>query len=305
MKNYIPICFYPTRKIILDDDDIFTKSVLLKMNDRHFSAHASPEELLNFLLNKYTPSFKQTDLFGVEHESHLLPRELSLQINKWNFNASNGVSDISVVLIDYHLPTMKGIDLLYRIKQAPYKKILITGEQDYTIGINALNEGLIDAYIRKDDSNFLNKLNILVSDLEWRYFTELSSASYYISELEYLKDSNLFEKFSQIIFENNISSFFLVNMEGDFSILNNNEGQNFLVVRSKKRLYELSLIAKEDGASKEVVNKLAKFEVIPFFGNNQYWQIPASKWDDFLYPANLLPNNSNLVWAMISPFSSI
>jgi hypothetical protein len=42
MKNCIPICFYPTRKIVLDDDSIFAESVLLKMNGRHFSSYQSP-----------------------------------------------------------------------------------------------------------------------------------------------------------------------------------------------------------------------------------------------------------------------
>jgi hypothetical protein len=46
-------------------------------------------------------------------------------------------------------------------------------------------------------------------------------------------------------------------------------------VRSKKQLQELSILAEEDGASKDVIDALTKTEVLPFFGNKQHWEIPA------------------------------
>jgi len=305
MKNAVPICFYPTRKIILDDDTIFSESILLKMEGKFFSSYTSPHLLLNYLLKEYSPILRKTDLFGIEQADSELSMHHNFHIptKKLNSIVSNTVPyDISVILVDYHMPNMTGIDFLNQIKSYPCKKILITGEQDYVLGIDALNAGLIDAYIRKDDPDLLNKLNNFVTALEWKYFTDLSAYAYNLSDLDYLSNSDFIEKFEQFIAENKIMAFFLENKEGDFSGFNSN-GRKFISIRSRKQLQELSILAKEDGASKEIVNYLERAEVIPFFGNKKHWEIPAAEWGKFLYSANLIVDDSDFVGAFIANHS--
>ena len=73
--------------------------------------------------------------------------------------------DISVLFIDYHMPEITGIDFLREIRHLPIKKALITGEQDYKVAIDAFNSGLVDAYVRKDDPMFPDKIQNIVSEL--------------------------------------------------------------------------------------------------------------------------------------------
>ena len=68
-------------------------------------------------------------------------------------------------------------------------------------------------------------------------------------------------------------------------------------------MQELAILAAEDGASNEVVNNLERAEVIPFFGNKQYWEIPAAKWGEFLYPAYTLSDDPDWIWTIISAYS--
>jgi len=304
MKDQIPICFYPTRKIVLDDDSIFVQSMLLRLDKKNYSSYTSPQCLLDYLFNEYNLFFRSADLFETEqpgselstyHNFHIPTKKLS------SICAKTLVHDISVILVDYHMPNMTGISFLNQIKQFPFKKILITGEQDYIIGVDALNAGLVDAYIRKDDPDLLNKLNNMISVLEWKYFTELSASVYNISEFDYLKNKAFFKKFRQLNCENDITSFFLTNKEGDFENLNIKGEKGYIVVRTIKQLNELAILAQEDGASIEIINGLKQSKIIPFFGNKHHWEIPAAEWGTFLHPANLLVDDSNLVWAMISP----
>lgn len=306
MTKKIPICFYPTRKIILDDDNIFSESILLKMDNKVFSSYASPDSLLNYLFKEYHPIFNQSDLFETKEKNSELAMYHNFQIpikKLRSIIANSFAHDISVILVDYHMPNMTGIDFLNQTINYPFKKILITGEQDYAIGIDALNSGLIDAYIRKDDPDLLNKLTTLINTLEWKYFTDLSASAYHFSEFDYLANSGLLEKFQQYILENKITAFFLENKDGNFSGFNSNGEKNF-VVRSKKQLQELAILAEEDGASKEIIRHLMCAEVTPYFGNKQYWEIPAAKWGDFLYPANLIANDSNFVWSVIPTYTN-
>ena len=52
---------------------------------------------------------------------------------------------------------------------------------------------------------------------------------------------------------------------------------------NQSQLNDLSKAAEDDGASVEVVEKLKTGKVIPFFGEKEYWQIPADEWEKYLY----------------------
>src|SRR6185295_2883032 len=120
-----PICFYPTKKIVLDDDSIFSESVLFKIEGKFFSSYTLPHDLLNYFLKEYHPLFRQADLFETEQTNS----ELSLHPNfhipvkKLNSIVTNPLPhDISVILVDYHMPNMTGIHFLNQIKDYPFKK---------------------------------------------------------------------------------------------------------------------------------------------------------------------------------------
>lgn len=75
--------------------------------------------------------------------------------------------------------------------------------------------------------------------------------------------------------------------------------QNYILVRSKSQLKELAKIAKEDNASSETIEHLNQGKAIPFFGSKEYWEVHGSEWDRFLFPAINIPDDSDLVWAMV------
>jgi len=62
----------------------------------------------------------------------------------------------------------------------------------------------------------------------------------------------------------------------------------------------LSKIAEEDGASQQVIEKLELSKAIPFFGDKEYWQVPANEWGQYLYPANEIAIGSNISLACIN-----
>jgi len=61
MKNSLPLCFYPMKKIILDDDNAFSQSMLLKMFGENFISYSSPKDALNYLLKEYQPLLVKSD----------------------------------------------------------------------------------------------------------------------------------------------------------------------------------------------------------------------------------------------------
>jgi hypothetical protein len=198
------------------------------------------------------------------------------------------------------MPEMYGIDFLKEIQHLPIKKILITGEKDYKIAVDAFNIGLVDAYVRKDDLDFLNNLQRSVFELEWQYFSELCNFTTNIPSLNYLRNSNFVNSFLRYIDENKVTEFYLTDIDGNFLMRDENYRQTYLLVRSKMQLKQLSEVAMEDEGSVYTIDNLIQANVIPFFGKEKYWQIPANEWDKFLYPATTIPGDDNLVWNSIN-----
>lgn len=303
MTNSIPICFYPLRKIIVDDDYSFTQSILLKMHGTNFTPYNSPQEALNYLLNVYQPTLSKADLLAKNPQIADSSTEHVINVNIEKLNQmflNTGHHDISVLFVDYHMPEMNGIDFLKQINHLPIQKALITGEQDYRIGIEAFNSGLVDAYIRKDDPDFATKLHSITAELEWKYFIEMSNLISEIPEFNYLKNIHFVAAFKQFIDANKITAFCLTHIDGNITAQNERNEQKHLLIRDISQLQELSKLAEDDGGSPETIENLNQGKVIPFFGSKEYWQIPANQWEKSLYPADRLGAGSDLVWAIVN-----
>lgn len=301
MAIMIPLCFYPMRKILLDDDCSYSQSILLKVHSKNFTAYNSPKEALNYLIHEYKPNLVRSDFLAKEQLliDSSTQHSMNIDIGKLQAMLQQTHHDINVILVDYHMPEMSGINFLKEIRHLPIKKALITGENDYKIAVDAFNSGLVDAYLRKDDPDFPSKIHNIISELEWKYFSDLSSLISDLPHFDFLRNVHFITMFKKLLQEENITSFCLTNTKGDFSLTNKANEKFHLSVISKSRLQNLLTAAEDDGASDDVTEKLRTGKAIPFFGTKEYWEIPANEWDKFLYPAIQISGDDSILVAKI------
>jgi len=84
--------------------------------------------------------------------------------------------DLPTVLVtDYMMPGMDGLELCAGINDLQVKKILLTGQAEENTGIDAFNNGLIDGFVMKARENATDEVFELVATLQRKYFTDLQN----------------------------------------------------------------------------------------------------------------------------------
>ncbi|MFZ1107513.1 MAG: response regulator [Rhodomicrobium sp.] len=93
-------------------------------------------------------------------------------------------SRVSVVVVDFAMPSMTGFELLQKIKHLPVKKVLLTGKTGDSTAVAAFNEGLISLFLVKQDPDLLDKLRRIIRELQYGYFKDIAAPLEPIAKLE-------------------------------------------------------------------------------------------------------------------------
>jgi CheY-like chemotaxis protein len=200
--------------------------------------------------------------------------------------------DISLVIVDYAMPGLNGLDLCAQLINSPYKKILLTGKAEQALAVEAFNNGLIDGYIRKDDPQFLDNFNEMVRRLQHLYFKTLSTPM--LSNLQQTTDCALnlatYQKLYQHYYEQyNIKESYLIDTTGSLLMLDDQSLPHWLITRSGSQMQAYTDLAMSHDASTFVSDSLNEREFLPFFGLNfQVDQVAMEEWDLNLFACQTL-----------------
>ncbi|VAW85212.1 cAMP-binding proteins - catabolite gene activator and regulatory subunit of cAMP-dependent protein kinases, partial [hydrothermal vent metagenome] len=199
-------------------------------------------------------------------------------------------NQFSVMVIDYAMPEMNGIDLCKQVQNPYIKKILITGKADTAVAIEAFNQGLIDQFIRKEEKNIEAHLNMAINKLSHQYFSECYSAKddALSQERPYLFDQTFIEWFDQLCKTHKIveyylwgrraiKGFLLVDNKGDYKILlikrAQHEKPSHESTLNKTHASKIILLDSGDGA----------LSINDRDHNNQHHVYPAKKIGNYYY----------------------
>lgn len=151
MALTLPLVMLPKRVLFVDDDLDFLETIALsvpKWSGRLFAT--SPAEALAALASEPDHWAALEDVFLRAREARLDGSgEPSLFANAY-FNDWRRFRLTTVVVLDHSMPQMTGINFVAKLERTPAKRILLTGQADPSVAIDAFNDGLIDKYVPKD-----------------------------------------------------------------------------------------------------------------------------------------------------------
>ncbi|MCX7123619.1 MAG: response regulator [Gammaproteobacteria bacterium] len=207
--------------------------------------------------------------------------------------------EISVVVVDYSMPKMTGLALCAELHDCRIKKIMLTGEKDQSLAIEAFNKGVIDYFIRKDDPDLERHLGAVIRLLQQKYFQERTafivtaaraSAHSFFSSPDFLKEFNRFLHHHQIV------EFYLLDVTGSFLGLNAAGEPYWFFVKTEAQMMDLVDIAQSGEPSFEVVRALEERSAMVYFLSEEERNLDLEEWPSLAHPVTHKIGEVYLAW---------
>lgn len=310
MKASLPLFYFNPTICWIDDDPIFLNAVNNSLQEKYNClSFNDPCEAIKFFLSYESPlsdialkkEFTESDLYGVNDH---YPVDINIPHIKNILNRADKSREIAVLITDYHMPKLNGLEICNQLISSPIKKILLTGEASHEKATEAFNQGLIDKFIRKD-LNISIKLCDYIDDLIFQYF--YNKTSDIISHIEATKQSLLTDTtfinfFNNWRKEHSIEEFYLINRQGSF-LVKDKHGETFcFVVQSMSDKNEFLRLNDELFEKyNELFHQVSEGKMIPFFGIGiESWDVDPDGWVNYFYPCHVISGRETYYWTVVN-----
>ncbi len=297
MTKELPLCFYPTQIILIDDDVNYTKNVEMFMLSKEIPVKIfnNPLKAIPYIMENVITKLSE-NLFNIEDEF----------LEKTTFNVSfkplqeivynkNRFQNFSVLVVDFAMPEMNGQELVTQLKDLPIKKLLLTGEADYSLAVKMFNAGLIDRFFRKSDDNLLENIVKEIEQLKVDFFVSLSkpvlSALAKKSSIIPFADSKFVNFFTDLFKKNKIAEYYALDESASYLLLTKTATSYGLIVKSEEDMQTLIELAEnEKGISSDLLQSIKDKKKLAYFHNVKELSKPVKDWK--LYDAHELSGSS-------------
>lgn len=322
-KQMIPFCFHPTTTVVVDDDPSLAQWLSVQLEGLGPSVlYTAPEQALE-AFSRYKPDFftkrvaSSYETFDISHHDK---RSLEIDLTKIHQEIHNAEHDqqIAVVIVDYAMPGMTGLEFCHKIRDLPVKKILLTGEADYTIAVGAFNDGLIDRFILKSDPDLLTVIERSVFELQFAYFQDLSRLifdSMVPRDRKFthcLSDSHFFTScFLGVLKRLSIKEFYLWDHAVNFLLKDAKGVVSWMMIRDDVSALDTELTAEQVYNEQPTPQGLVILEQIrsrkkmPFFYPyyNETWSL--EDWAPYLHEVQIAEGDRGVYYVAIVPESAL
>lgn len=301
--------YFPTTTMFVDDSRPFLENLSLQLGpDIAYALFDSPTKALGAInsQNGGTP-FTQECFSNYPYREEFSSGNcvIDIDINKVHREVynRNRFQKNSVIVVDYVMPEMSGLEFCRKVKSVGIKKILLTGKADEKLAIRAFNEGIIERFITKNESTALTTLNRMIVELQNEYFNDIGTPL--INMLAagvygFLRDLEFAKVFKQICAERRIVEHYLCcNPEGVLMV--NAEGITSLLIvcmeDDMQAHYEISL---DQGAPQGLLDVLSRREFIPYFWEtNGHYESTMEDWQSRLHPVQNVYGQRHYFYAIV------
>ena len=306
-RSFLPF-YFPTNAILLDDDPGFLKHFSLLLPPRlPCQLYSSVNQALR-IINAQPSLSDRFDEFTNVTQMDEVEERVFVDLNKLHglLYDNDRFSQISVIIIDYDMPEMNGIEVCKHIRNPEIKKILLTGKADEKIAVAAFNAGLIHQYIRKTDSDVDVLLSQAITKLQLEYFMDITKPIQIVladNAGSFLSASAFNSAFSTLLRDNKYVEFYLWEQPKGILMLDAQAVTGFVLVMSQEVIKTQHEIARSCDAPTELLQLLNGGSHLSWFptADGYYSRDCLPYWHQHVYPANMMQDDDNFLCAFIKP----
>ncbi len=305
---HLPIYQHPTLTVLVDDSDSFLKSLSFQLDPTLASAtFHDTTSALDWLrqaeaLGPNAPPLRvnfDTQIASVDRCNVAVDIEQIYKIshNKQRFQIP------SVLVVDYSMPQMNGVEFCQAVRDLPCKKILFTGAADEKIAVDAFNRGLIDRYIKKSDDDALDRLEAEVLALQREYFMARSETlrdMLSLHDYPFLTDPAFASLVQELSTRYGFVEHYLFPNPSGVLFFDMAGRPTLMIVETAQSLISQYEIARDNDAPSSLLKALLECCVIPFFsdGDGMYSSAVGPDWHSYCLPAQVCKGRQTYYWAL-------
>ncbi|MDO8277066.1 MAG: response regulator [Burkholderiaceae bacterium] len=161
-----PLFQRPGTVVFLDDDHDYLEMLGVVLPRQWMvKLFSGPQECINYLQQE--PPLWEADAWNLQEmiSQWRSGRALIPQILAYWASDTRRYGLTKVCVVDYAMPSMDGLQALGELIDWPGSRILLTGQADEQVAVNAFNRGLIDHFMTKQAPDISRRLMDAVSQL--------------------------------------------------------------------------------------------------------------------------------------------
>ena len=305
--------YHPTSVIIVDDDASFLESFQFYFGDRFpcrtfqrgadALAHLrSPEVTRWFTQDFLAPARGPFDPAGFERGDRMVQVRTSLVATV--FADPNRFANPSVVVVDYAMPGMSGIEFLQHSSDLPIRKLLLTGKGDEKTAVKAFNQGIVDAFFMKQQPDLAETLACRISELQALYFggaTRLLKSALALEMTDFIGDHAFGRMFDAVLAQTGATEYCLLTEPQGVLMVAASGKASFMLVQDEDHMRAAAEIAQAEIAPPELAELLHRGDIVSQFPSRTGFYEPqfAGHWRRFVWPGTLIEGARRWWYAVI------
>lgn len=302
--------FHPTTVVFVDDDSNFLDNLSLQL-DAHLAYRllSSPNNALGQLNNSaHSRPLSERFFATIMNNRRGAPTEPVLRLDlaaiQKEVRNTQRFAELAVVVVDYAMPEMNGLEFCKQVGNPHIKKILFTGVADEDIALHAFNTGVIDRFIRKSERNVYEDVNTAILELQNAYIRDTAQTISHVLALQkqdYLTDPVFASFFNELREKHGFIEYYMSTEPGGFLLLDADGHTARLVVLTGEELNLHIRVAQSRGAPQALLDALASNNTVPFFGSapDGFFNTNCTNVFQCLHTAAILDGRQRYYWALV------
>jgi CheY-like chemotaxis protein len=312
MNILLPIYQHPVLVVLIDDNQSFLDSVTFQLDSRLICKTFTDIKVAIDWIKSACQHYEADAMHPIhvsydDETSCLERRNAAIDLNEIYYAVLNKRRfDIPAVLVvDYAMPQMNGTELCEILQNYPCKKILLTGQADEKVAVDAFNNKLIDQYIKKNDPIAISRLELAINSLKNVFFAEQTST---LKDLltrhtyTFLADTAIAALVEQLYRAHGFVEHYLFPNPSGILFIDVNGKAKLMVIETNTSLMAHYEMAQLENAPDELLVALKTHQLIPFFSDSDgaYESSMHETWMNYCKPLQICNGSKNYYWAIFN-----